>query len=575
MKARSQIKALVCFVAVYAFSLSVSGAENSNFESLIRTASRELVSKYGPVQFQEATPYFNQFGDVSAYAFQFTASKYDTWVTAIVRADGTVATTHSGQAPSSDFVSLENAHQNASAITDNFEPSPYSFFWINNQVYAGYLPLPRGYIAPSGGSGIHPDTLRPSPGLVEDAPVLVNMNPAEPNLDNLVQLTLPPADVSREKVKSATIQEVVSDSYEGDNSAGYARTIAKGETQTRSIYPNGDVDWITFSVPKATSLILRANTSSVRLSLFGPNSPSRSIYPPSGSTGSELVFKWNNGSKLTPGTYYVKVAGTSSYTKVNYSLTLLMYEFGDKVGEFSGVSVYSNGYNIYDSGQRHDTGLKWQCVEFTSRYYKSVYGISVPSMNANQYYNWAKNTSSLVSVFDNRYSTTPPKPGDILCSNSSTYGHVALVRAVGSNYVDIVQQNYFNTPEDNTYRLTLTSSYGKYTVGSIGNSTRYEWKGWLRAKQTSQGWALGTWRLFYSWACTGLYTEVTWQVNADGTFTDSLGNYGRWVSSGNGITLTYTSSGCAVYNGVFLSGEQKMTGTMSGCSSPGCWYAVR
>ena len=151
--------------------------------------------------------------------------------------------------------------------------------------------------------------------------------------------------------------------------------------------------------------------------------------------------------------------------------------WGDQVGSFNGVIAYSNGSVNYNSGQHnvvngYTTGLEWQCVEYVRRYYWIIYGQQIGAgMNANGFYNNGWGLTKAVNG-----GNKAPVPGSILCSASGSFGHVSIVREVGSNYIKVIQQNWSNTSSDNAYTLNMTVSNGNYTVKAAGS---YSWQGWL------------------------------------------------------------------------------------------------
>lgn len=146
--------------------------------------------------------------------------------------------------------------------------------------------------------------------------------------------------------------------------------------------------------------------------------------------------------------------------------------FGAVVGSFSGVTAYSNGSTRYYSGINnfvggYNVGVKWQCVEFCRRFYLQVYGVYLPlGYNANQ---WYGNGMGL-----NRHAnggTTPPRVGDVLCWN----GHIAIIREVGSNYVAVIQQNYWNNGGDNRFVVGMSTAGGRYTINSVSGMACQGW----------------------------------------------------------------------------------------------------
>ncbi len=157
--------------------------------------------------------------------------------------------------------------------------------------------------------------------------------------------------------------------------------------------------------------------------------------------------------------------------------------YGAVVGEYNGVTAYSNGGNCYYSQDNnivdgYNCGMKWQCVEYVNRYYFIVYGLQIRNQggNANQYYDTAENRGLI--PYKNGEAISPPQPGDILCSNGKPWGHVAIVRRVTDSEVHVIHQNWANTKDDNDKTLMLTVSDGKYKVSHFG--TGYPVQGWLR-----------------------------------------------------------------------------------------------
>ena len=155
--------------------------------------------------------------------------------------------------------------------------------------------------------------------------------------------------------------------------------------------------------------------------------------------------------------------------------------WGTKIGTFNAVDAYSNGSTGY-LGPPGTYGHPYQCVEYVNRYY--VLALGHQNMkgtgNANSYYSTA--SSRGLRAYPNG-GPVIPQPGDILCSNGGTYGHVAIVRAVTSNSVHVIQQNWHNDNRDNDVTLTMDISNGNCTVS--GFSASYPVHGWLR-KSTSQ-----------------------------------------------------------------------------------------
>lgn len=164
--------------------------------------------------------------------------------------------------------------------------------------------------------------------------------------------------------------------------------------------------------------------------------------------------------------------------------------FNTYLGSFDGVSIYSNGSNGYNSKQSnyyngYRTGLKWQCVEFTSRYFKAKFNRQIAGGNANSYY------SSAFSKGLNRApngSSNKPRAGNLLCSAGNNakgnVGHCAIIADVGSDSVKVVEQNWSNSTSDanKSHKLAMKAKKDKggvtrYTVSGFSGS--YPIQGWM------------------------------------------------------------------------------------------------
>jgi surface antigen len=158
---------------------------------------------------------------------------------------------------------------------------------------------------------------------------------------------------------------------------------------------------------------------------------------------------------------------------------------GSKVGSYNNVNAYSNysvnskdccSATVYCKNYSGSccTGYKWQCVEYVDRYFKQRFGRCIGGGNANTYYS---NASSKGLHRAANGGSNGPQTGNILCSAGGKYGHVAIVREVGSNYIKVVEQNWYNSSDDNSMKLNMTVKSGKYTVS--GFSSSYSIQGWL------------------------------------------------------------------------------------------------
>lgn len=155
--------------------------------------------------------------------------------------------------------------------------------------------------------------------------------------------------------------------------------------------------------------------------------------------------------------------------------------YGSYVGSFLGVSAYSNGSTSYASGTYSCCGLQWQCVEYDNRFYVNALGHQnlKGTGNANNYFGTASSKGLLAYA---NGSSVKPRAGDMLVSNGGTYGHIAVIRDVGSNYVTVINQNWANDASDNAKTLSMSVSNGYYTVS--GFSASYPIAGWMRRNCT-------------------------------------------------------------------------------------------
>lgn len=164
--------------------------------------------------------------------------------------------------------------------------------------------------------------------------------------------------------------------------------------------------------------------------------------------------------------------------------------FGTNLGNYNGVISYSNGSggyvsNLYNYVNGTNTGMKWQCVEYVNRYYliqKSL-DIRIAGQNAVDYY---PNASARGLISYQNQGNTSPEIGDVLCfsGGNPNYGHVAIIREIGSNYLKVIQQNVSQTSNDANYNINMTVSGGQYNVSGSTIGSGYSCQGWLRKPST-------------------------------------------------------------------------------------------
>lgn len=148
----------------------------------------------------------------------------------------------------------------------------------------------------------------------------------------------------------------------------------------------------------------------------------------------------------------LSIAGYVIATRFN---TNPAYAPGDKLDEFNGVSVYYNGAINHVSGRLttpdgYNLGLRYQCVEFVKRYYYERFGHEMPNAmgHAKTFFAPAvddgeMNRDRMLRQYRNGAGELP-QPEDLIVFAPwmfNRYGHVAIVSAVGPDFIEVIQQN--------------------------------------------------------------------------------------------------------------------------------------
>lgn len=181
--------------------------------------------------------------------------------------------------------------------------------------------------------------------------------------------TVPNAPTSQARVRISTLDNSVSDTsnasftisgtggdaYEPDDSAGSARAILAGATQTHSIHQAGDQDWVTFTLGARSYVTLSTNgaTGDTVLELYGPNSAGTLVQQDDDSgNGLFSLIQRTGSSALAAGTYYARVREKSGAGTIgSYTLSL-------SVSPAATVTVTSpNGGESWVAGSTHT--LAW------------------------------------------------------------------------------------------------------------------------------------------------------------------------------------------------------------------------
>lgn len=157
---------------------------------------------------------------------------------------------------------------------------------------------------------------------------------------------------------------------------------------------------------------------------------------------------------------------------------------GRKLDEFRGVSVFDNGPSIATSHGRHYAedgyyyGQKSQCVEFVKRFFHQAHRHRMPDVwgHAKEFFHervphgQVNSRRGLVQYRND--GAEPPRAGDLVVFTNGFYGHVAIVSAVRSNQVEVIQQNILGRPR---HIFPLNSRGNRFRVGDD-----YAPAGWLR-----------------------------------------------------------------------------------------------
>lgn len=150
---------------------------------------------------------------------------------------------------------------------------------------------------------------------------------------------------------------------------------------------------------------------------------------------------------------------------------------GEQLDELNGVAIYYNGgvntvqgRNLSQDG--YNLGLRYQCVEFVKRYYFERHGHRMPDTygHAKDFFDPALSDGSLnakraMLQFGNG-SAEQPQAEDLLVfapSLLNRYGHVAIIASVGTDTLQIAQQNpgpFGSSRED----LGLTQREGHWYI---------------------------------------------------------------------------------------------------------------
>ncbi|RYH12665.1 CHAP domain-containing protein [archaeon] len=110
---------------------------------------------------------------------------------------------------------------------------------------------------------------------------------------------------------------------------------------------------------------------------------------------------------------------------------------GTVMGTYKSINAYSNGQyqgTGNSCGGWGNTGLLYQCVEYTQRYFNTKFG-TTPVWPVD----YAKQMCSNYPKGVKKVST--PAPGNAVVFGWGTYGHTAIVTGVHDGLIDVIEQN--------------------------------------------------------------------------------------------------------------------------------------
>ncbi len=162
---------------------------------------------------------------------------------------------------------------------------------------------------------------------------------------------------------------------------------------------------------------------------------------------------------------------------------------GEQIDAFCGVPNYSNGNRGGTCCWAHTDGssifgYRHQCTEYAFRFicehYDAILGCKDTGKgghvygDAHQWFDNQKDHPILALLERHRSGETvePPRPGDVLvfaATDANPWGHVAIVREVGADFVAVIEQNVTSTAADGYHAHVLHVDGGRYRIsGALG-----------------------------------------------------------------------------------------------------------
>ncbi len=177
-----------------------------------------------------------------------------------------------------------------------------------------------------------------------------------------------------------TVVSTVADAYEPDDSSGQATTIAPGASQTHSISPVGDEDWMTFTLTDPSGIVLETSGSGgddTQMWLYDSSLIEIESDDNSGTGNYSMIDRVCGSDELSAGTYYVKIQESGNDEEINsYDISLTVTPSCDpvldiKANSSDGPVILSQGDNLnvtitLDPGSRSGEDADWWVVADTS-----------------------------------------------------------------------------------------------------------------------------------------------------------------------------------------------------------------
>ena len=126
----------------------------------------------------------------------------------------------------------------------------------------------------------------------------------------------------------------MADSFEADNLPGQASTISENVPQTRTVYPGGDVDYVTFTLSATSPVTIEATSAGyVTIRLLDANKRFVAFAKSQDNNGVARIIRSQDGV-LPAGSYYVLVGEFSNKMTLDYTLNV-QFSAPDIRGDFT------------------------------------------------------------------------------------------------------------------------------------------------------------------------------------------------------------------------------------------------